>query len=395
MRQIETWPFPSTGEFRLALVTQETSADRINAITEYSAHLVGALVLDGLHADLHLRSEGRRFVLAGHETDAALDLVQQMRGYHAMVLQYNPFMYGRWGFTPWLPLALLRLRRAAHRPLIALMVHEPCVDIVDWRSFLMGAWQRVQLASLVRSSDIVFVSVEAWTPYLRGRRGSTPVLHLPIGSNLPDGRTSRGVERQRLGLARGGLILALFGTGHPARLLDYAVAAANRLVRTGRQVMVLNLGQGAPALAGLDSRVRVRHPGALPGDVVAALLASADIFLAPYVDGVSSRRTALMAALQHSLPVVGTDGASTDPFLRRANDAMRLVPVGSSESFAEAVSTLALNPDLRAAMGKAARRLYEECFSWPVLARRLHGSLLSTSHAGLFKVGDSRAGVAG
>jgi glycosyltransferase involved in cell wall biosynthesis len=110
---------------------------------------------------------------------------------------------------------------------------------------------------------------------------------------------------------------------------------------------------------------------------------------------VSSRRTALMAALQHSLPVVGTDGASTDPLLRRANDAMRLVPVGDSESFAWAVSRLALDPGLRAAMGKAARRLYEECFSWPVLARLLHRSLLSTSRTGLLKVGDGRAGVAG
>jgi glycosyltransferase involved in cell wall biosynthesis len=377
------------------VVSQEWSGDRINAITEYSAHLVDALTFDGLHADLHLRSEGRGFVLASDETDAVLGLVQQMRGYDAMVLQYNPFMYGRWGFTPWLPLALRRLRRAAPRPLIALMVHEPCVDIVDWRSFLMGAWQRVQLASLVRSSDIVFVSVEAWTPYLRGRRRSTLVLHLPVGSNLPDRRESRSVERERLGLARGGLVLALFGTGHPARLLDYAVAAANRLVGTGRQVIVLNLGQGVRALAGLDSRVRVHHPGALPSDVVAGLLGSADIFLAPYVDGVSSRRTALMAALQHSLPVVGTDGASTDTLLRRANDAIRLVPVGNSESFADAVSTLALDPDLRAAMGKAARRLYEECFSWPVLARRLYRSLLSTSQTRLLKVGDSRAGVAG
>ena len=395
MREDETSHVNSAGEFRLAVVTQGESADRINAITEYSSHLKDALASEGLRADLFLRREGRRFVLAGAAPGAAFDLVRQMRGYDAMVLQYNPFMYGRWGFTPWLPLALRRVRRTAPRPLITLMVHEPCVDIVDWRSLLMGVWQRVQLASLVRSSDIVFVSVEAWTSYLRGRRRSTPILHLPVGSNLPDGRESRRAEREGLGLAPGGLVLAAFGTGHPGRLSDYAVAASNRLARSGRQVTLLNLGQGAPGLAGLDDRVRVHRPGALPDHVVAARLASADIFLAPYIDGVSSRRTAFMAALQHALPVVGTDGASTDHLLRRATEAMWLVPVGNRESFAEAVSTLALDADLRSAMGKAARRLYEEQFSWPVLAGRLRRSLLGTSHTGLLEAEENRVGAAG
>jgi glycosyltransferase involved in cell wall biosynthesis len=371
------------------------SADRINAIAEYTAQLTEALRREGLQADLHLRSQGHRFVLAGAESAVGEGLVRQMRGYDAMVLQYNPFMYGRWGFTPWLPLALLRLRRAVPRPLIALTVHEPCIDMLDWRSVLMGLWQRVQLASLVRSSDVLFVSVEAWTTYLWGRRRSTAVWHLPVGSNLPDGRESRQAERARLGVAPDGLVLAAFGTGHPGRISDYIVAAGNRLARSGRPVTLLNLGHGAPGLAGLDPRVRVDHPGQLPGSLVAARLASADIFLAPYVDGVSSRRTALMAALQHALPVVGIDGASTDPLLRGATDALRLLPAGKSELFAEAVFNLALSADLRSAMGRAARRLYEECFDGPVLAGRLVGSLLSVAEAGASEVGQRRVGTAG
>jgi glycosyltransferase involved in cell wall biosynthesis len=386
-------PHLPTG-FRIALVTQG-SADRINAIAEYTAHLADALRHEGLQADLHRGSEGGRFVLAGEVLDSGEDLLRQMRGYDAMVLQYNPFMYGRWGFTPWLPLALVRLRRAAPRPVIALMVHEPCVDMVDWRSVLMGLWQRVQLASLVRCSDIVFVSVDAWTSYLRGRRPSTAIIHLPVGSNLPDKRESHDAERARFGVVPDGLVLAAFGTGHPARLSDYIVVATNRLARSGRPVTLLNLGHGAPGLAGLDDRVKLHHPGRLPGHVVAARLASADIFLAPYVDGVSSRRTALMAALQHALPVVGTDGASTDPLLRGATDALRLLPVGNSESFADAVFNLAFNADLRLAMGRAARRFYEECFDWPVLASRLVGGLLSIPDAGLPQADKWRVGRAG
>jgi glycosyltransferase involved in cell wall biosynthesis len=394
LTRIDTLPTQLRSEFRIALVTQE-SADRINAITEYSAHLTDALTHYCLQADLHLRRDGRRFVFAGAESEAGGDLRRQMRGYDAMVLQYNPFMYGRWGFTPWLPFALFRLRRVSPRPTIALMVHEPYVDVLDWRSALMGLWQRFQLAALLWSTDVVFVSVEAWTHRLPGKRRSTPVFHLPVGSNLPDQRASRSSERARLGVAANDLVLAAFGTGHPARMSGHIVASANRLVRLGRPVTLLNLGHGAPALEGLDERVTVHHPGELPADAVAALLASADIFLAPYIDGVSSRRTALMAALQHALPVVGTNGPSTDPALRRATDALRLLPVGSPGPFVEAVIDLALRADLRSAMGKAARRLYEECFEWAVLAGGLHQSLQSVMANGVAHEGKRRAGAAG
>jgi glycosyltransferase involved in cell wall biosynthesis len=392
LRSILTTPADQSSKFRLALVTQ-AGIDEINAITEYTSRLTDALRRDGVRADLHLRKNGHRFFLAANEAEPGRYLRRQVEGYDAMVLQYNPFMYGRWGFTPWLPLALLTLRRAARRPVIALMVHEPCVDIVDWRSLLMGLWQRVQLATLVRSSDIVFVSVEAWTPYLRGRRRSTPVIHIPVSSNLPDRRRSRSAERASLGVDPGELVLAAFGTGHPARLTGYIVAAANRLVRSGQQVTLLNLGHGARGLHGLDATVRLHHPGRLPAEVVAARLASADIFLAPYVDGVSSRRTAVMAALQHALPVVGTDGASTDQLFRRAADALRLQPVGSVESFADSVFGLARDPDLRAAMGRSARRLYEECFDWPVLSAKLFRNLHGFKETRAQEAIQSRLGV--
>jgi glycosyltransferase involved in cell wall biosynthesis len=101
------------------------------------------------------------------------------------------------------------------------------------------------------------------------------------------------------------------------------------------------------------------------------MLSAADIFLAPYEDGISTRRTTLMAALQHGIPVVATLGPLTDRLLREAGSRLDLVPVEDRAAFAERVSRLAQDPERRKALGAAGRTFYEEQFAWPVVSRRL------------------------
>jgi glycosyltransferase involved in cell wall biosynthesis len=144
----------------------------------------------------------------------------------------------------------------------------------------------------------------------------------------------------------------------------------NAITAHRERVTVLNLGDGAPALPSLDSDVRIHSPGRQPADALARQLASADLFLAPFVDGVSTRRTSVMAALQHAIPVVGTYGSTTDDLLRRT-DALSLVPAESADRFAEAAVELALDSDRRRALGSDGRRLYEQCLDWPIIARSL------------------------
>ena len=66
----------------------------------------------------------------------------------AVLVQYNPFSYGRWGFAPWLVALTWALRLRRREPRIALMVHEPYVPMITWRSTVMGLWQRAQLRLL-------------------------------------------------------------------------------------------------------------------------------------------------------------------------------------------------------------------------------------------------------
>jgi glycosyltransferase involved in cell wall biosynthesis len=359
---------------RLALCCNE-SLDGVDGIRDYTFRMVEALgEIEAVAADLYVRtSEGRWAVIDGETGDRGDEgAFQGLTGYDVVVVQYNPFMYGRWGFAPWLPVALGRLRSKSAGVRVALMVHEPYVPMVNWRWTLMGLWQCCQLAAALWESHLAFVSIDPWARSLRKLPFARPTFHLPVGSNLPDMRAARNAQRMQLNADDDTVVIATFTTGIPGRLVSHVAAAIDEVARTGQKVLVLNLGAGAPRLEGaIVEPVELIEPGRLPSEEVASNLAASDLFLAPFIDGVSTRRTTVMAALQHGVPVVGTSGFLTDGIFRDAADHLRLVPVESPHAFSAAAVHLALNPVERVALGTAGRELYERSFDWPVIAKEL------------------------
>ena len=319
--------------------------------------------------------------LADNEADASLLLVRGKRlpsklaQSDAVVLQYNPFAYGRWGYAPWLARGLRKLKRAPQRPIIAIMVHEPFMPFSGVRAGLMGMWQRLQLRSIRRASDVTFVSIEAWADKISHRRPKQPTYHVPVGSALPDMRHEGVATRAELGIDERTIVLTTFATGHPSHMSGHVCAAAIALREAGHPVAVLNLGAGARRLKGLPKAIRVETPGPLELTTLARMLAASDVFVSPFVDGVSCRRTTFMAGLQHALPVVATDGPLTDDLLRRHPEACRLIPVGDRKRFAATVVELAEDPARRERLAQGARLLFERHFAWPVIAGQIEAHL--------------------
>jgi glycosyltransferase involved in cell wall biosynthesis len=366
---------------RLAIVCNE-SAGRVDAIRDHAFCLARAIRDRDVTADVCLRrADGTSAFDERHGVGSRpRRLCVGLEDYDAVIVQYNPFMYGRWGFAPWLPLRLLELRHTKLRTPIALMVHEPYVPMANWRWVLMGMWQRAQLEASRLSADIVFTSIESWARMLQGRRPFRPTFHLPVGSNLPDRRNARITMRQRLQIGKDDIALASLSTGPAGRLFEYTVEAANTLAKKANNVVLLHLGAGAPRLRGLHSSVRFHQPERLPDSELASWLSAADLFLAPFVDGVSTRRGSVMAALQHELPVVGTAGRLTDSVVARATAALRLVPVDRADLFTEAVVELAGAREDARRLGRAGRALYESRFDWPIVAETLLRELDNASH---------------
>ena len=196
-----------------------------------------------------------------------------------VLLQYNPFVYGRAGFAPWLLRDVHQLRRRSGAPL-ALMVHEAWVDMTDAKSSLVGLWQRAKLRALLRLADGVMTSTEALA-----REIGPDTIHVPIAANILPVATSHEAARARLGLD-GKLTVALCGRGNPGRALDHVetAIAAMAAAHGAHRLAILNLGAGAPAVR-VPPGVDVHRPGELPPDEVSVHLWASDLVLMPFHGG--------------------------------------------------------------------------------------------------------------
>lgn len=343
----------------------------MDAIDEYSRRLVAALCAAGM--ETRYTPDGLGGLLCGAEPAWVL-------------LQYNPFRYGRSGFAPRLLRDVARLRHRWCAPL-AVMVHEAWIDMTDAKSTLIGLWQHAQLGALLRVADAVMTSTQALADEIG--RGA---VHVPVAANITPVATSRTAARDRLGLD-GRLAIALFGRDHPARKLDYAEVAIGALAEAhgANRLAVLNLGAGATPLrvpAGID----VHSPGELPADELSRHLWASDVVLLPLADGLSTRRTTMMAALAHGRPVLGLAGQNTDAMLTDEAGAVALTPVGDPAAFSRAAVELTNDPLRMRELGDAGRRLYESRFDWPVISQRVVSVIEDMARNGAVPRARSRAG---
>jgi glycosyltransferase involved in cell wall biosynthesis len=330
------------------VVYQDTGG--IDAIDEYSRRLVDALCAGGTPT---------RYSAAG-----ARSLSRTRSQVPWVLLQYNPLSYGRFGFAPLLiPRAVALRQRTGTRFVVS--VHEPWVEIEDWRSALTGGYQRIQLPALLAVADAVITMTESLARTLG--RGAVPIALGSTVTPVPEDGVSARAHLQ----LHDRFVVALFGRAHPSRLLDYAEHAIGKLADTavGARLTVLNIGDRAPELA-VPPQVDVRTMGHLEPPALSRALRASHILLLPFSDGVSARRTTLMAGLAHGVPVIGLRGHATDTVLARS-DALVLTEVGNRDAFAQAVTALAADDAALCALGDAGRRLYVEHFDWPVVARRV------------------------
>ncbi len=287
-----------------------------------------------------------------------------------VLLQFNQFSFGHWGLSPWLPLAMRRLGSLAPRTRFAVMFHEDFVPPTTWKFRIMRQWQRWQFRALGEAADLVAFSIDPWVrryaPWFQGTR----VVHMPVGSNMPRVDISRDEARHRLGIPRDRLIVGVFGTVHSSRSLGFIVESVAQLRKT-RDVGLVYIGGDASVVRAAMPDVPAVAEGPLAPDEVSRRLGAVDLYLAPFVDGVSSRRGSLIAALQHGLPAVTTTGELTDDFLRSAvGHAFDAAPASDRQAFVDAAVRLGNDPPRRDLLARGGSALFEAHFSWPGIASR-------------------------
>jgi glycosyltransferase involved in cell wall biosynthesis len=296
-----------------------------------------------------------------------------------LLVQWVPHAFGRRSMN--LPFcAWLWLRSIARREEIEIMVHEPYLAFEgSWAQRSAALVHRAMTVLLLQSAARVWVSIPTWEsrwkPYALGR--SVPFRWLPVPSNAPYMADPAGVREVRARFGSGGLLLGHFGTY--GRLLSNLLGpVVVQLLRKVCDLSIVLIGRGGESFREI---VAHRHPEL--GDRVAATgslhpadlsrhLQACDLLIQPFPDGVSSRRTTVMAALAHGRPVVTTTGGLTESLWSDSN-AVALAPAGDWAGLVAMTLRALRDPDERDRLGARGAELYRDHFDLAHTIRALRG----------------------
>jgi glycosyltransferase involved in cell wall biosynthesis len=147
-------------------------------------------------------------------------------------------------------------------------------------------------------------------------------------------------------------IIAYFGTLSAAKQLPWVIEAWRAAHAPANPVA---FHRRRPALRlPADLQKFYRPLGYLPAEDASRALHAADLLALPFVDGISERRTTLMAGLAHGLPVATTNGHNTGAALRRA-DFLTLANANDEGAFIGNVGELIRDDARRTRMGASGR----------------------------------------
>lgn len=312
-------------------------------------------------------------------------LSDELNGFAAprrLFVQHTPNTWGYRGlnlhFYKWL------VKRKNVGDDIWLMVHEPFYPWL-WPDkpsrWLLAAGQRWMLRTLLAASSRVYVSIPDWEKYVRRYepKGRLSITWLPIFSTIPVVEDEGAVSALREQLTRNvRFVIGTFGTfGGAIGEMLLEILSALLLRRT--DLVGLLIGRGGEKFAErlIESypqlEKQVVAPGALDAKQVSLHLQACDMLVQPYPDGLSSRRTSVMAGFVHGIPTVTNIGFLSEPIWSNSN-CVALAESHNSRDFVAEVENLLKDSFARASLAARARAVYDQNFALEHTLRRLRDS---------------------
>jgi glycosyltransferase involved in cell wall biosynthesis len=265
------------------------------------------------------------------------------------------------------------------------MFHEPYVEFA-WspiRRNAIAIVQRGMARTLLDAATQTYVSTDAWRRYLAPYMPASrqPIVTLPIPSAIPKCDRSNDVATRRGALTRSprGRLIGHFGTygSHIAPLLRPALMA---LLSEEADATAVCTGAGSEGFArsvvaarpSLEGRVHAT--GRAPADEIATVLCACDLLVQPYPDGVTTRRTSVMAGLINARAVLTTTGHLTESVWSETN-AVALTDAGHTEALVRSARDLLADDESRAALAARGEKTYRERFDLMHTIQTLRGAV--------------------
>ncbi|HEX6277293.1 MAG TPA: glycosyltransferase [Polyangiaceae bacterium] len=297
-----------------------------------------------------------------------------------ILVQFVPNMYApKSGINFSLVLLAWHLARRAQargKGHVSVMFHELWYPF-GWqpKALVLHLSHRAMALGVALASKDIFCSTERNASEVRRLLGplTRPIHVLPVGSSLERDPAPKPPERP----ADDRLKLAIFGSLHQSKNTELVLETIRQAARESPWKLELTivgptleeLCTAMPALASwLESDVHVA--GALEADAAADCLAAQDFLVAYFQDGVSTRRTTLMAALCEGVPVVTTWRDISDPVFRD-RPFVTLLSCDEDAFRSEFVALMRSRERPFARVSRDdVRAFYREHFSWGAIVRR-------------------------
>jgi glycosyltransferase involved in cell wall biosynthesis len=331
-------------------------------------------------------------------------------------IQYQAAAFDLGGWVNWLPW-YLKKRRVKTR--LVITFHDLRVPYIfpkagpfRWRSMLALArhshavicTNREDLHTLQHTLNVgqtvSLTGAVGQANSLTYSRSPDPFLTLiPLGSNVepqPPPDFDRPAWRKKYQATADTLLLAYFGFLNESKGGEELIEALALLRQQGIDAHLLliggDVGHADPTNVAYAQKVQalidrrrladvIHRTGYVELPEVSANLLAADVVVMPYRDGVSFRRTTLIAALRHGCPVVSTFPAETSliPEIQPGEN-MLLAPPGDASALAQTMALLAEDIALREKLSQGAKQL-GGLFEWERIAGKTLGLYQATTQA--------------
>lgn len=286
-----------------------------------------------------------------------------------LLVQWVPHGFGYRSMNLWFCLWLARRAWSGDR--VEVMVHEPYAEFSrgPLRYAVMACVHRLMTIVLLAAAHKMWISIPAWEsclrPYAFGRRVPMEWLPIPSAVGTGDGGAVAAVRLKYVNDGR--FLLGHFGS--------YGSDISRLLEERLQPVMDGSLAPSLLLLGAESGRFRqqllTRHPswsarvhaaGYVAPASLGVHIAACDVFVQPYPDGITSRRTSAMACLSQAKPVVTTTGHLTEA-LWAETGAVLLADVADRSAFASAVSFLLGDERARKDLSRRGHQIYVERFT--------------------------------
>jgi glycosyltransferase involved in cell wall biosynthesis len=190
----------------------------------------------------------------------------------------------------------------------------------------------------------------------------------------PDEDAGRAL-RQRLGIPADAFVTLAVGRMVYKKGFDVLLRALALLPEEGRPVHAVFIGDGDlwELWQELGQNLGLRNvhwAGRVPNDEMAAWYNMADVLVMPSVTRpVDGLNVCVLDAMACGKPVIGSDCAGNDLVIEEGVNGF-IVPEGDAEALARALTRLRTDPARARRMGEASRRMIDQAYGWPHLARR-------------------------